>query len=246
MKAYKSVEMAFIFVFLSSFLVVVEGFEKLGSSKPAECEPLKYECPSHMLCLAPNYSDAGHCVCDRFLGFFGPQCRGRSRATWLLFTFCIALSYFAVWALLSNITLALEMKKTGRLKPNCIGRTLFFNTLMPVCLLSHYLGYAAMLLELDPDMKYQKHGRGISLSVIFFLIIMDCLSISVVWIIDVQQAAAMRAGASSTRTKKRQQRGYLVGLYIFSLSAASLVVYFYATSDTPLRGISLVGILVCA
>jgi hypothetical protein len=151
------------------------------------------------------------------------------------------LSIFAVRALLSNIMLALELKETGRLKLNCIGRTLFFNTLVPVILNAHYMGVFAMLLELDPDMKYQEHGRRISLSAIFFTSILDFMSVSVVWIIDVQKAVAMRAGTNSALAKKWQERGYLTGLYIFSLSAATLVVIFFTTLAIPMRYISVVG-----
>jgi hypothetical protein len=227
-------------------LKAVEGFEKLGSPKPASCETghNKHECPSHMLCLAPNYTDAGHCVCDRFFGFTGPQCRGRSKAAWLLLAFCAILSFFAVWALLSNIILALELKKTGRLKLNCIGRTLLFNTFTPIAFLSHYVGIIAMLLELDPDMKFQEHGLRVVISAIFFFLILDSLSVSVVWVIEVQKATAMRARASRwlRAIGQQQERMYLACLYVVSLSAASLVVIFLVNSATPIRYVTIVGL----
>jgi hypothetical protein len=160
--------------------------------------------------------------------------------------FCIILSIFAVRALLSNIMLALELKETGRLKLNCIGRTLFFNTLVPVILLAHYMGVVAMLLELDPEMDFQEHGREVTLSAIFFTTILDFMSVSVVWIIDVKKAVAMRAGTNSALAKKWQERGYLTGLYIFSLSAATLVVIFFGTLNIPFRFVALVGVLYSA
>jgi hypothetical protein len=144
-------------------------------------------------------------------------------------------------ALLSNITLALELKETGRLKPNSIGRTLFFNTLVPISNLAHYMGVIAIVTELDPNMKYHQHGIGVCLSFTSASIILTTLSVSVVWVIDVQKAAAMRTGISSERTKKRQERLLLAGLYIFSLSAATLVLICFATSDTPLQYLTLIG-----
>jgi hypothetical protein len=151
-----------------------------------------------------------------------------------------------VWALLSNIMLALELKETGRLKLNSIGRTLLFNTLVPVFLLVYYLGSVAILLELDPNMKFQEHGTRVNISAIFFVLILDTLSVSVVWIIDVLKAASMRAGASSARAKKRKERVYLASLYTFSLIAATLVVVLFAFLNTPLRYIALVGALYSA
>jgi len=142
--------------------------------------------------------------------------------------------------------LALELKETGRLKLNCIGRTLFFNTLVPVLLLAHYMGVFAMLLELDPEMDFQEHGREVTLSAMFFIFILDTMSVSVVWIIDVQKAAAMRAGTNSALAKKWQERVYLAGLYTFSLSAAALVVFFFGTLNIPFRFVALVGVLYSA
>jgi hypothetical protein len=224
-------DMALVFVFLL-FLTAVEGYKKLGSAKPATCTPQQFDCPSHMLCVASRSSNAGHkCRCHRFFGFTGPQCRGGSRATWLLFAFLITLSIFAVWALLSNIMLALELKEAGRLKPNCIGRTLFFNTLVSISLLAHYMGMTAIILDLDPGMNYAQHGAVVCLPFISFSFVLATLSVSVVWIIDVQKASAMRTGITSSAKAKKQERVYLAGLYMFSLSAATLLLIIFFRSE---------------
>jgi hypothetical protein len=151
---------------------------------------------------------------------------------------CIVLSLLAMRGLLSNITLALELKETGRLKLNSIGRTLFFNALVPISLLAHFAALIAIILELDPNMDNSQHGIGLCLSFSASAVILSTLSVSVVWIIDVQKATAMRAGPSSAQ---QQERVLLAGLYIFSYSAATLVVISYAATDTPLRYITLVG-----
>jgi len=133
--------------------------------------------------------------------------------------------------LISNITLALELKETGRLKANSIGRTLFFNTLAslgPTVLATVFL---VTIFEIDPNMEWYQHGRNVSIAVSYFFFFLSTLSVSVVWIIDVQKTAAMDMGTEAVRHKKRQERVFLTSAYAISLSAAALVVVISIFSD---------------
>jgi hypothetical protein len=108
------------------------------------------------------------------------------------------------------------------------------------------MGTAGILLNLDPDMNYAQHGAVFCLPFVSLSFMLATLSVSVVWIIDVQKASAMRTGTSSA-TAKKQERVYLAGLYMFSLSAATLVLILYFRSDAERNVLlSLISVLYCA
>ena len=208
-------------VLLFAVAPVAEGYSKLGSPKSGQCNPNIYSCPSHMVCV-PSDHGTRHCICDRFLGFRGQECREHTRASWLLLLISIIITLWSFWAFLSNITLATELKDAGRLKANSIGRTLFFNSLLtfPVAALSTGIG---LTIFMDPHMKFYQHGRRTCIAGIFLFYILATLSVSVVWIVDVQKMASVGLGTEKTRVTKRQERVYLTAAFVIALFSAALI-----------------------
>jgi len=150
-------------------------------------------------------------------------------------------------ALISNITLALELKETGRLKANSIGRTLFFNTFASLGPTILAAGLAVTVSDIDPNMKWYQHGCNVSIAVSFFFICSSTLSVSVVWIIDVQKTATLDMGPEAVRHKKWQERVFLTSAYAISLSAAALVVVISIFSDLSTGSLlTLLGVLYSA
>ena len=236
----------FVTLILLGTVTYVEGYAKLGSPKPNECRVHNYDCPSHMFCV-PRDDGGSHCICDRFLGYRGPECRQRTRATWLLSVFCILIMLWGFRALISNITLALELKETGRLKANSIGRTLFFNTFASLGPTILAAGLAVTVSDIDPNMKWYQHGCNVSIAVSFFFMCSSTLSVSVVWIIDVQKTATLDMGPEAVRHKKWQERVFLTSAYAISLSAAALVVVISIFSDLSTGSLlTLLGVLYSA
>ena len=129
-------------------VVSVADCKKTSSLLPNECEPGKYQCPAHFICLPRRRHDGNHCVCSRYLGFRGAKCRKYSRASWLLLVLSIISLLGASKALRSNVVLALELKESGRLKGNnIVGRILFFNTLVTLPSMLINTRWALLLLK---------------------------------------------------------------------------------------------------
>ena len=193
-----------------------------------------------MVCV-PSDHGTRHCICDRFLGFRGQECREHTRASWLLLVITIIITLWAFWALLSNITLAIELKDAGRLKANSIGRTLFFNSLstLPVAALATGIGLT-VFADVDPHMEFYQNGRSTCIVGIFFCYILATLSVSVVWIIDVQKMASVGLGTEITRMKKRQERVYLTAAFVIALSSAALI--YSVIGSSPFVGLACIGI----
>jgi hypothetical protein len=195
-----------------------------------------------MICI-PKGSGHYHCACDRFIGFRGPECRQKTRANWLLVGLSIVVLFWAMWALVSNIQLAFELKKAGRLKANNTGRTLFCNTMVTLPVMALAVGLVLTALSIDPDMKFYQHGRNVCITAVFFFSILGALTVSVVWIIDTSAIGMM--GIESTRAKqKRQELVYLTIAYVISLSSAALVVLMFTMlRSNSIALVSLVGVL---
>jgi hypothetical protein len=180
-----------------------------------------------------------HCVCDRFLGFRGPECRKETRATWLLAGFAVVIFFWAIWALVSNIRLLFELKEAGRLKANSIGRTMFFNTMGTVPVMGLALGVVWTTLGLDPHMTLYHIGGEVAITAMFFFYIISALTVSVVWIIDIQKtSSAFGVGIESARLQKRQELVYLTIAYVISLSCSALVII----ANNSLVLVSIIGI----
>jgi len=223
----------------------VAGYTKLGSTKPEVCRPESYDCPSHMACV-PGDHGTFHCICDRFLGFRGKSCREHSRASWLLLALSIFITLWAFWLLFSNITLAFELKDAGRLKANSNGRTLFFNSLSTLPVITLAIGFALTVvgagLGVDPHMEFYQHGRPACIVGIYLFYFLSTLSVSVVWIIDVKKLASMGLGAGAARAKKRQERVYLTAFYIISLSGSAFTLFVFFFSKSAVQTVSLMGV----
>ena len=198
--------------------------KKKDLSKPYECEPGVYQCPPRFLCLPRRRHDGSHCVCNRFLGFRGPDCQKRSRASWLLLVLSIINALMSFRALIFNVMLALELKNSGRLKANNIGRTLFFNTLTPLPILAISTGYSLILLGVDRNADFLPYGIQVSVACLFFFYFLSTLSVSMVWIVDVQRMSSLGLGREKKLATKRQERIWLLTTYVIALSCATLMM----------------------
>ena len=206
-------------------VVSVADCKKTSSLLANECEPGKYQCPARFICLPRRRHDGNHCVCSRYLGFRGTECRNYSRASWLLFVFSIISLIGASKALRSNIVLALELKESGRLKGNNIGRTLFFNTLVTLPSMLINTGYALLLLKVDGNADYYVDKvLQVPLSCFMFFYFLSTLSVSMVWIVDVHRMSSLGLGRENQLAKKRQERIWLLTTYVIALSSVALAV----------------------
>jgi len=214
-----------------------------GSPKPNDCDPWldtpANKCPQRFLCTPRLRLDGNHCICNRYLGFRGAECRKRSRASWLLLVLSIIIAFMSFRALISNIVLALELKNSGRLKANNIGRTLFFNTLTLPPTIAIGTFYSLILLEVDRNLIFLQHGLQICLACLFFFYFLSTLSVSMVWIIDVQRRSSQGLGRESRLAKKRQERIWILATYGVALSCVTLAMITYAFSASA-RNISIV------
>jgi len=136
--------------------------------------------------------------------------------------------------------LALQLKNSGRLKANNIGRTLFFNTLVLPSGIAHALGYSLIILDVDRDFFFLEHGRQVSLACLFFFYFLSTLSVSMVWIVDVQRMSSMGLGRESRLAKKRQERIWLLATYVVALSCVALAMILFAFSSSPMQNIAIV------
>mmetsp|Transcript_19542 Transcript_19542/g.33040 ORF Transcript_19542/g.33040 Transcript_19542/m.33040 type:complete len:555 (+) Transcript_19542:127-1791(+) len=205
-------------------VVSVADCQNLSSPKPNECEPGKYQCPGRFLCIPRRHLDSSHCVCNRFLGFRGPDCRKRSRASWLLLVLSIINALMSFRSLILNVMLALELKNSGRLKANNVGRTLFFNTLMTLPGITVATGYSLILLDVDRNADFSPYGILVCVACLFFFYFLSTLSVSMVWIVDVHRMSSLGLGRENQLAKKRQERIWLLATYVIALSSAALVM----------------------
>jgi len=227
-------------------LVSVANSKKLGSTqKPNDCEPEMYQCPARSLCLPRRRLDGNHCVCNRFLGFRGPECRKRSRASWLVLVTFIINTCMSFRALILNLVLALELKNAGRLKANSIGRTLFFNTVillpaMAILLLTIILE----VVEFGKDFKsdFLRKVLEVCLVCLFFFYLLSTLSVSMVWIVDVQRISSLGLGTENQLAKKQQERIWLLVTYGIALSSVILAIALFASTYAPLRNGAIVAV----
>ena len=208
---------------------------KLGSPKPNDCEPWMHQCPSHFLCIPRRELGGNHCVCHRYFGFMGTKCRKRSRASWLLLVLSIINAIMSFRALLSNIMLALELKDSGRLKANRIGRTLFFNTVVTLPVMTIAIGNSLIVLEVDRNADFETHGYQVCVACLLFVYYLSTLSVSMVWIVDVQRMSSLGLGRESRLVKKRQERIWLLVTYVVALSCVALgIILFVFSSSAPI------------
>jgi hypothetical protein len=213
----------------------------LGSQKPWECVPEKFQCPSHMICVMKR--QRFHCVCDRYFGFYGPKCQQTSKATWLLTVISSMCTTWSIGAILSNIGLALHLKERKKIKMDRTGQTLFFNLIGAVSMAAMNGGVVVTAVGLDPNMIYYHLGRPIVLPTLFSSLIFSALSVSVVWIIDVFNATPTNSGSNSVRCKHAQEQKILTVLYCSSIAsfvAIVVVISVFVEHWVPL--VSIVGV----
>ena len=227
-------------------LVSVANCKKLGSTqKPNDCEPEMYQCPARSLCLPRRRLDGNHCVCNRFLGFRGPECRKRSRASWLVLVTFTINTCMTFRALILNLVLALELKNAGRLKANSIGRTLIFNTVILLPAMAILL--MAIILEVvefgNLKSDFFRKVLEVCLACLTFFYLLSTLSVSMVWIVDVQRISSLGLGTENQLAKKQQERIWLRVTYGIALSSVILAVTLFASAHSPVQNGAIVAVI---
>ena len=173
------------------------AFTPLGSKVPERCVvgPTRraYDCPSRMICDLSKGADdlgglaevgdgfLGKCVCDKFFGFVGPSCLKPSRTTWALGCFLVVAMAQGIYCLVMNVDLARALRRSGRLQPNAIGRTVAFNGLATLPTLALNGGFMLIITGVDEDMAFQEFAREPTIAALFILFILSTLSVSIVW-----------------------------------------------------------------
>jgi hypothetical protein len=167
---------------------VVSAYAPLGSEPVSKCEIHSYECPSHYLCVTydPD-SNYGHCICDRFYGFYGPTCEKLSVASLIGGLVCIGSIAFMIKALFSNCLFAYRLHRVGCLQQNAVGRSLFFNALCTFPPLTTTVGFFLCLISVDRQMVFHQYIRIWTYSALLVTFILSTMSISLAWIETVEK-----------------------------------------------------------
>jgi len=143
-------------------------------------------------------------------------------------------------ALIFNVTLALELKNSGRLKANNVGRTLFFNTLMTLPGITVATGYSLILLKMGKDVAFE-YRLQVCVAGLLFFYFLSTLNVSMVWIIDVQRMSSLGLGRENQLARKRQERIWLLATYVIALSSVIIIMIIYKS----MHSLQNVAIIIC-
>lgn len=136
----------------------VAAFEPLGSKVPSQCIVSKHECPSHYMCVSPDaVSSRGTCVCDRFFGFFGSECRQLSIASYLLLFYCGVIITTSLFSLYYCFVLLWVMQSKRKLKSGIVSSTLILNAIAILSPCGIFGGYTLIVLEVDKNSYFVEH-----------------------------------------------------------------------------------------
>jgi hypothetical protein len=156
-------------------------------SEPVEtCDPLLgYDCPSHYFCARDHTQSGprvGTCRCNPFYGFYGPHCQKLSATSYFFAALCGCTLVLSAHALYLNaiVVRGLMSKQLGGFRMNATGRTLLFNLVGNLPIMSVATGLGLIAIDVDKQMIYHEFLREGSIAAYFGLFILYCFSISLV------------------------------------------------------------------
>jgi len=103
------------FFLILFYVVPVLGYGKAKTLHP-KCNISKDSdgCPSNFICVSQD--EGWKCICDRFYGFYGPQCKNLSASSYLLLIGCLIMFFVSLLSVIYNVQLMLLLYKTKKLK----------------------------------------------------------------------------------------------------------------------------------
>jgi hypothetical protein len=159
MSSHNRVIVSFLVQFLLK-ISSVTSIEPLGSKVPDQCSVSKMSCPSHYMCVSMDTtSTIGKCICDRFFGFYGPDCRKLSSASYLFLVLCGIVVIIAVFIIAYSLSLLIFIRSRNKLKSSTgiVTTTLIFNSVAILGPLGVYVGYSLVILEIDRDSYFLEY-----------------------------------------------------------------------------------------
>jgi len=219
-----------IFLILSAlgFVRTTSAFLPLGSDPPSSCTIGNYECPSHYIC-----SDS-KCMCDRYYGFYGPDCEKLSVASYVY-----SIVYMVTWPFMAlgfvyNVYLLRLLYKHQKL--NCgVSVTLMLNMTAALLPCELMLELPFTVFGLDKQMFMRQYLRAPFMILIFFSSMLSSFKISESWI-------RLTLKGSKEGSKNNVLRNYYVYLGIGCFTFFVLVIFCFTiyraleilTAATPL------------
>jgi hypothetical protein len=199
---------------LVTFLHVTttSAFLPLGSDPPSSCTIGNYECPSHYICSNSK------CVCDRFYGFYGPDCEKLSVASYVY-----SIVYLLTWPIMAsgfvyNVYLLRLLHEYGKL--NCgVSVTLMLNTMATLIPCGMVLELPFTVFGVDKQMFMRQYLRAPFFMMLFFSSLSSSFKISESWI---------RLSLKSSRSKKSDHARYFyLHVRICGVAFVGLVIYCF-------------------
>jgi hypothetical protein len=194
----------------------------LTSGELNKCMIMDYECPSKYLCVAEDGGHVGHCICDRFYGFYGPMCSKLALASYILVACCGLGVFLMMRALFFNISLAYRLYVFRHLGPNAIGRSLFFNLLLIVPSIGLCFGFMFPVVQVDEDMYFHEFLRLPMYTLYFGTYILTAMSISLVWVETVEKSSSSRSNKANKKSINWKYKSILYGTSVVSIFASCL------------------------
>jgi hypothetical protein len=216
---------------LSSCLIDITSLEPLGSEVPAACDVIKNNCPAHYICATDASSangNVGECICDRFYGFHGYQCRNLGFASYMLVTLLIMVMMLATSSFTYNLVLVYLMFTRNKVNPH-VYRVLFFNTLHTLPAWGISFSYICIVFEVDRNLWLETHICPLLYAAGLALYFVASTGISVYWIELIEKV----------RGRRNQHNTYKCLLY----GCGVLIVLLTLLSHFFLQSIGLIGLL---
>jgi len=174
---------------------------------------------------AEKNQDLGHCICNRVYGFYGPECRHLSFASYVWIILTVLIVILSIATLIYNVIVLGMLYYEKRATSNNV-RSLGFNSLSAVFIICGVSTTVMMATEVDRDMETDAAQNYFMTGVLTFSFL-SSMGISIYWIEMVEKVV----------NRSNRPFNYKVILFGVALIYIALNLFFLAVvSNTPAVG----------